>query len=312
MVEPPGAVAADGTQPEFVAEAGRYHLFVSGVCPWASGVAAARWVLGLQDVISIDVADGQSSAGWCYRKGASCEPWVGRPGSFFAHEVYQAADPLGTTRITVPILWDTKTQKIVSNDSWNIVKMLATAFAPLATPSADVPLDVKGLYPPEMAEKMEALQTRIYTNLLNGVYRAGIGLMKGATAMAEAAEADVYAALDELNTELSTKRFLLGSKLTAVDLRLAMTLLRYDSSYMDAFQLQKGKGGVLLGDSYAHLRDFTRDVYAMVAPTVVWPAFRQYYRWAPGRKEGPLPPLEPIMASAATPPPRWRIDLAAL
>lgn len=72
----PGSTA-ETNRPEFAAEAGRYHIFASGVCPWASSVAAVRWLLGLQDVVSIDIADGQSGAGWCYLAGCTVSPWSG-------------------------------------------------------------------------------------------------------------------------------------------------------------------------------------------------------------------------------------------
>ena len=103
MVHPPGTAGA-----MHEAESGRYHLFVSGVCPWASGVRAARHVLGLEGVVTMDVADGQSSAGWVFLEGVTCEPWAGRAGPFYLHEAYQTADPMVTCRITVPVLWDKK------------------------------------------------------------------------------------------------------------------------------------------------------------------------------------------------------------
>jgi glutathionyl-hydroquinone reductase len=166
----------------------------------------------------------------------------------------------------------------------------------------------------------------VYSQLLNGVYKAGIALLKrSAEAHAAAAEgatiaqpmrtaarrhaqpccaagAGVYGALAELDGRLSSRRFLLGPCLSLVDVRLAMTLLRYDAAYRAGFGLSGGRGGVLVECGYPALRGFTRDVYARIAPEVDWPSYRQYFRWAQGLpREQPLPPLPPIIASAAEP-----------
>jgi glutathionyl-hydroquinone reductase len=300
-VEPPGTEGA-----KHVAEAGRYHLVVSGVCPWASSVRATRALLGLQDVVSIDVCDGQSGGGWVMIHGTTCPPWSERPGPFFAHELYQASDPLGTTRITVPILYDKKLQVIVSNDSWGIVKMLATAFPTLGSAAVGGTIQ---LYPPEQSAAIEELHSRIYAGLLNGVYRSGIALLKGNAEGASAAAGQVYETLDELEKRLATRRYLMGgAQPTAVDIRLTMTLLRYDSSYRCAFALRGGRGGVLVGDTeggapgYPNLCGYVRDMYAQIQPEVEWPSFRQYYRWAVGHPaDAPLPSLTAIVASAGAP-----------
>ena len=131
-VMPPGAA---GAKAKHVAEAGRYHLFVSGVCPWASSCRSARHLLGLEDVVSMDVADGQSGAGWVLLNGTACSPWAETAASgtpFYLHEVYRTSDPLCTTRITMPVLWDKHLNVIVSNDSWAIVKVGASAWGGVA------------------------------------------------------------------------------------------------------------------------------------------------------------------------------------
>lgn len=125
-VMPPGTAGA-----KHVAEAGRYHLFVSGVCPWASSCRSARHLLGLEDVVSMDVADGQSGAGWVLLNGTACSPWAETAASgtpFYLHEVYRTSDPLCTTRITMPVLWDKHLNIIVSNDSGAIVKVRRLAW----------------------------------------------------------------------------------------------------------------------------------------------------------------------------------------
>jgi len=313
-----GAAAATAEPPlsphQFHAEPGRYHLFVSGVCPWASGVRAARSLCGLEGVVGMDVADGQSSAGWVCATGTSCATWASQPGPFFLHQAYQVGDPGCTTRITMPLLWDTRTATIVSNDSWNIVKCFSGAFLAVgAGPSSPLLDPTSGLLPPAAADgtaadaaaaAMEELHASIYKGLLNGVYRAGVGLLLGNAEGAAAAAEEVYATLASLDERLGGTRFLLGGAVTAVDVRLFMNLLRWDSSYSTAFGLGGGRGGVLLGGGYPHLQGYVRDMYQLVgmAGCVDWASFRQYFRWGIGHPEDePLPPLEPIIASAEAP-----------
>ena len=299
VVSPPGTTGA-----KHVAEPGRYHLWVSGVCPWASSTRAVRHLLGLDEVISMDVADGQSGGGWVFLEGTTCPPWAGRPGPWFAHEAYQHAEHTVTARITVPILWDKKLGCIVSNDSWNIVKMLATAFAPLGKPRR--PVD---LYPAGLAAEIESTHKRLYDGLMNGVYKAGITLLRGDAAVAQSAASGVHRTLAELETALSSRRYLLGDQLTAVDIRLLMTLLRYDAAYRAGFNLDQGDaGGILVSTpgtiGYPTIAAYIRDIYADIVPTVDWPSFRQYYRWAPTpnlSKQDPLPDLDGIIASASLP-----------
>lgn len=289
IVEPPGTEGA-----RFVAEPDRYHLFVSGVCPWASGCVAVREVLGLQDVISMDVADGQSGAGWVYLNGVTCPPWDPESGQpVYLQEVYQLDDPLGTSRITVPILWDKKTQCIVSNDSWSILKMLARAFAPLGSTGLQ-------LFPQAMEQEIEAKQAELWAQLLNGVYRSGIARIKGNLEATAAAAEDVYAMLDHLDSELDNQQFVLGAELTLVDVRLLMMLLRYDTAYRVAFGLSGGRGGVLDGESYPRITQYIRRLYPLIKPTVRWVSFGQYYRWAALDGEI-MPDFAPLIASADTP-----------
>ena len=298
------AAARAAGEAAFCAEPGRYHLFVTGVCPWANGTRAARKLCGLEGVVGLDVADGQSSAGWVCHAGTSCSTWAGQPGPFYLHQAYQLGDPGCTTRITMPLLWDTKTRTIVSNDSWNIVKAFSgAAFMALGSGPASALLHPeRALLPPDAAGEaaMEELHGTIYKGLLNGVYRAGVPLLFGNTEAAAAAAKEVYATLAMLESRLTGQRFLCGGSVTAVDVRLVMNLLRWDSSYRAAFGLGGGEGGILLGDGYPSLRGYVRDLYALIgADAIDWPSFRQYYRWGVGHPQGePLPPLEPLIASA--------------
>jgi len=336
FLRPPSEYLGKIPSPKYAAEAGRYHLFVSGICPWASSVATARHLLGLEDVISMDIADGQSGAGWNFLDGASVSPWKGREGPFWLHEAYQLDDSLATSRITVPVLWDTKTNSIVSNDSWTIVKMMSTAFAGMGTPTpeaikilaVDETTGHPTLTPRELDFSSEKTHSDIYNALLNGVYKAGLGLFINGGVDNDAvlaARAGVYDKLSELNLLLSKQRFLLGDKLTASDVRLAMTLFRWDASYRVAFVLMGGRG-ILLGDGYPNLKAYLRDLYVVMEPAIDFVAIRQYYRIpqaiehaaavaafecadgssaAEEKKEEqqlpPIPDLRPIIASAKEP-----------
>jgi len=289
FLRPPSEYLGKIPSAKYAAEAGRYHLFVSGICPWASSASTARHLLGLQDVISMDVADGQSGAGWTFLDGVSVAPWKGREGPFWLHEAYQCDNAEVTTRITVPVLWDTKTNSIVSNDSWTIVKMMSTAFASMGNPTPEaikmLAIDETSghptLTPPELDFRSEKTHCDIYDALLNGVYKAGLGLFINDGVENKTVHADrkgVYDKLSELNLLLSKQRFLLGDKLTAPDVRLAMTLFRWDASYRDAFLLKKGRGGILLGNGHPHLKAYLRDLYVVMEPTIDFVAIRQYYR----------------------------------
>ena len=323
---PPSEYRGQIPSAKYAAEAGRYHLFVSGICPWASSTATARHLLGLEDVISMDIADGQSGAGWAFLDGASVAPWKGREGPFWLHEAYQLDNSLATSRITVPVLWDTKTNSIVSNDSWTIVKMMSTAFAGMGKPpsaaAALMSTDSAGhrtLIPESQREFLDSQQGVLYNALLNGVYKAGLGLMKNHDVESEpvlVARKEVYEKLGEVEDLLSQQRFLLGDKMTAPDVRLAMTLFRWDASYRDAFVLKGGRGGILIGDGYPNLKAYLRDLYVVMEPAIDFVAIRQYYRIRQGvnkafvRSQGkkyeeekeedlpPIPDLREIIASA--------------
>jgi len=169
-----------------------------------------------------------------------------------------------------------------------------------------LPSSLVNLYPPHLADEIERTHASLYDTLLNGVYKAGINQLKGDSAAHQEHARAAYATLDALEIQLAKRRFLLGKTLTAADVRLCMTLLRFDASYRRGFHLDQAGGGILVGAApgepagWPTLGAYLRDVYALLAPTVDWAAFRQYYRWAPGRlpMDAPLPDLERIIAAA--------------
>ena len=179
--------------------------------------------------------------------------------------------------------------------------MFCTSFVSLAaTPRA--------LLPAALAPQIDERHAHIYRNLLNAVYIAGIGILKQNEESRAAAEATIAATLDELEVLLQGQRFLMGAELTAVDLRLCMTLLRFDCCYHKGFGIRTAKGGVLCEatsgapSAYPSLAGYVREIYALIAPEVEWRSFRQYYRWAVGIAPAqPLPDVEKVKASAEQP-----------
>lgn len=211
----------------FKAETGRYHLYVALICPWASRTLIGRALKKLEDVITISVVEpALSEQGWRFGD----YPGSNRDdlnGASFIHEIYTAADPVYTGRATVPVLFDKQRRTIVNNKSADILRMLNSSFGSLADETVD-------LYPEDLRADIDALNERIYPMLNNGVYRAGFATTQVAY---EEAFADVFAMLDELETRLQKGcPFLFGERLTEADVRLFVTLIRFDAAYHGLFK----------------------------------------------------------------------------
>lgn len=221
----PGPTGAGG----FPAEAGRYRLYVGLICPWASRTLAARALMGLEDAIPVTVVDPVLGAqGW--RFGPAAPMRDEEIGATWMHEIYTAADPAVNGRATVPVLWDRARRTIVNNESADILRMLGDGFRSLAAHPVD-------LYPEPLRADIDALSERIYPALNNGVYRAGFASTQGAY---EAAYRDVFAMLDDLEARLSgTGPYLFGAALTETDIRLFVTLVRFDAAYHGLFKCNR-------------------------------------------------------------------------
>lgn len=219
-------ISADGTT-EFAAEPDRYHLYVALICPWASRTLIARSLKGLEQVITVSVVEPQlGSAGWRFGDYPGAQRDTLNQAEYL-HELYTRADAAFTGRATVPVLWDKKTQTIVNNESADILRMLNSGFGDLADDRLD-------LYPADLRTEIDALNETIYTRLNNGVYRAGF-----ATTQVSYQQAfnDVFAQLDELEALLKDGRtFVLGERLTETDIRLFVTLIRFDAAYYGLFK----------------------------------------------------------------------------
>uniref|UniRef100_A0A8R1WB57 GST C-terminal domain-containing protein n=1 Tax=Acyrthosiphon pisum TaxID=7029 RepID=A0A8R1WB57_ACYPI len=219
-------ITADGSS-EFAAEPDRYHLYVALICPWASRTLVARSLKGLEKVISVSVVEPQLGAqGWHFGDYPGADrDWLNK--AEYIHELYTRADADFTGRATVPVLWDKKTQTIVNNESADILRMLNSGFGDLADNSLD-------LYPEDLRTEIDAINATIYPRLNNGVYRTGF-----ATTQVSYQQAfnDVFSQLDELEQRMKDGRtFLLGERLTEADIRLFVTLVRFDVAYHGLFK----------------------------------------------------------------------------
>lgn len=225
-VTPDGAPGPTGDG-GFAAEAGRYHLYVALICPWACRTLLARKLKGLESVVSISVVAPQlQDQGWRFGgyPGADEDQ---QNGAQWLHQIYTRADPHYTGRATVPVLWDKQTGRMVNNESADILRMFNNGFGQLADPRHD-------LYPADLAPQIDALNEWIYPGLNNGVYRAGF-----ATTQESHAEAvtQVFATLDRLEQRLAEQGpYLLGERLTEADIRLFVTLVRFDPAYHGLFK----------------------------------------------------------------------------
>ncbi|WP_226665057.1 glutathione S-transferase family protein [Microbulbifer aggregans] len=218
----------------FRAEAGRYHLYVAYICPWASRALMARQLKGLTDVVSVSVVNPVlTEQGWAFG-GFSGSDDDAVNGARYMHELYTRAAPDFTGRATVPVLWDKQTATIVNNESADIVRMFNSAFTHLV---AGQDIDRPDLYPAELAADIDALNSYLYDNLNNGVYQAGFATSQFAYAEAYAR---VFAALDEMESRFGDGRaFLFGDTLTESDIRLFVTLVRFDAAYYSLFKCNR-------------------------------------------------------------------------
>jgi len=225
-VTPDGAPGPSG-EGGFAGQAGRYHLIVALICPWASRTLMARSLKGLEDVVSLSVVEpALTEQGWRFGTfpGATADPLFG---ATYIHEIYTRADPHYTGRATVPVLWDKERDTMVSNESAEILRMFDKGFGDLADPAFD-------LSPADLLPEIDALNARVYDTLNNGVYRAGFATTQEAY---DEAFHGVFVTLDWLEERLATTGpYLFGERFTEADIRLFVTLVRFDPAYHGIFK----------------------------------------------------------------------------
>ena len=228
-VTPDGSAGPTG-EGGYAAAAGRYHLYVALICPWASRTLITRKLKKLDNAISVSIVEpALSDQGWRFGD----YPGSNRDdlnGATYLHELYSRADGSFSGRATVPVLWDKERKTIVNNESADIVRMLNSGFGALADESVD-------LYPEALRVEIDALNERIYPALNNGVYRAGFATTQVAY---EEAFHGVFTMLDELEVRLAAGGpFLTGKGFTEADIRLFVTLIRFDAAYYGLFKCNR-------------------------------------------------------------------------
>lgn len=261
---------------------------MSYACPWAHRALIFRALKGLKDHISISaVHPDMLSDGWTFKtdgQGATGDTLFGLP---FVRDVYLKAEPNMTGRVTVPILWDKKSETIVSNESSEIIRMFNCAFDRITGNTDDY-------WPVELRDEMAPINDRIYDTLNNGVYKSGFATTQAAY---DAAVNPLFDTLAWLETRLSKNRYLMGSVVTEADWRLFTTLIRFDPVYHLHFKCNRNR----IVD-YPNLWAYTRELYQWsgVADTVNLNHIVRHYHYShetinPHR----IIPLNPVLDYAA-------------
>jgi len=248
----------------FKAEAERYHLYVSLACPWAHRTIILRLLKGLESIVSMSVVNAfMGPEGWTFEPGPGVVP-DDVNGAQRMYEIYTHALPDYTGRVTVPVLWDKQRSTIVSNESSEIIRMLNSAFDRVGASDIDY-------YPAELHAEIDELNEFIYPTINNGVYRAGFATTQNAY---DEGVVDLFAALDQLEERLATRRYLTGPSITEADWRLFTTLVRFDAVYHGHF-----KCNLRRIQDYPNLWPYLRDLYQQpgIAETVDISYIKEHY-----------------------------------
>ena len=245
---------------KFPAMSGRYHLYVSFACPWAHRVIIVRRLKKLENVIGMTVVDPiRDERGWVFTD--QKDPINGFE---YLSQAYISTDPSYEARVTVPVLWDSKTGQIVSNCDDDIMRMLNSQFNDFTDSNLD-------LYPVELRPEIDEVNDLIYANVNNGVYRSGFATTQKAY---EVAVHSVFATLDLLEIRLSEHRYLIGNRLTEADWRLFPTLIRFDAVYHGHFKCNLKR--II---DYPNLYGYMCDLYCHgdIAETVNFDHIKRHY-----------------------------------
>jgi putative glutathione S-transferase len=257
-------ISADGSAiGNFKAEANRYHLYYSHACPWAHRTIIFRNLKGLQNLISVSAVDAfMGEDGWTFESSENGKEEI--MGRQFLHEIYTLADSEYSGRVTVPVLWDKKSNTIVNNESSEIIRMFNTAFDDIGAVEGDY-------YPEDLRDEIDELNARIYETLNNGVYRCGFATNQEAY---EEAVVPLFESLEWLEGILSTQRYLTGPSLTEADWRLFTTLVRFDPVYVGHFKCNLKR--II---DYPNLSNYVRDLFQHegVESTINMPEIKNHY-----------------------------------
>jgi len=257
-----------GEKTNFKAEPGRYHLYVSLACPWAHRTLIFRKLKGLEDIISVSVVAAEMlNDGWQIDDDLSRKlNYEANPlkGIEYLREVYLAAKSDYTGRVTVPILWDKWKSTIVNNESSDIIRMLNSSFNEYSANDID-------FYPPACQGEIDQINTEVYEQINNGVYRAGFATSQEAY---QKAYHEVFSCLDKLEKKLGAQRYLVGKIISEADWRLFTTLIRFDAVYYSHFKTNKKRI-----EDYPSLSNYVRELYQCegIADTVNFDHIKTHY-----------------------------------
>lgn len=248
----------------FKAEKGRYHLYVSYACPWANRVLIMRKLKGLEDFISVSVVNPlMLEHGWTFAEaeGVIADPVIN---ARYLHEIYTHVEPNYSGNVTVPVLYDQKSDQIVNNESAEILRIFNAAFDGIGAKAGDY-------YPEALREEIDQMNDFVYDAINNGVYKAGFATRQ------EVYEEEVntlFQALDQLEAYLEGRNYLIGDQLTEADIRLFTTLIRFDAVYFGHF-----KCNIRQLKDYPNLWLYTRKLYALpeFADTVHFDHIKEHY-----------------------------------
>ncbi|GGX38174.1 glutathione-dependent reductase [Tateyamaria omphalii] len=231
----------------FAAESGRYHLYVSYACPWAHRTLIFRVLKGLEDHIDVSVVSpflGDES--WTFAQDADATTGDRVMGHTFLRDIYLASEPNASGRVTVPVLWDNKTDKIVSNESAEIIRMFNSAFDAITGSTDDY-------YPKAQRDEIDAMNANVFKAVNSGVYAAGFATAQSAY---DEAVTRLFDMLDDLDDLLGRQRYLIGDRITEADWRLFTSLVRFDHVYHGHFKCNRKR----LTD-YPNLIGWLRELY---------------------------------------------------
>lgn len=262
-ITPDGSPGPSG-EAGFKAEPNRYHLYVSLACPWACRALIMRNIKGLEEMISVSVVNPlMLENGWTFEEdeGVIADPVLNAD---FLHQIYTYVEPNYSGRVTVPVLFDLKQNKIVNNESSEILRMLNSAFDGIGAKPGDYS-------PVDLMNEIDAINEKVYHNINNGVYKAGFSTDQE---VYEEEVEKVFAALDEVEEILERQPYLVGDKITEADWRLFTTLIRFDPVYYNHF-----KCNYRHVYEYPNIWRYTKELYNHpgVAETVDFRHIKEHY-----------------------------------
>jgi len=261
-------ISTDGGDNGFIAEANRYHLYVSLACPWAHRTLIFRKLKKLENLIDVSVVHPHMlDKGWSLDDGFDGATGDALYDSNFLYEIYTRDNTSYSGRVTVPILWDKQQQRIVNNESEDIIRIFNSAFNHLTNDHSD-------FCPPAYRDQIDEVNEKIYHHVNNGVYKCGFATKQS---VYEKAFDALFAELDSIEVSLNNSRYLIGDQLTEADWRLFTTLIRFDAVYVGHFKCNLKR----IAD-YENIANYMRELYQYpgIKETVDLNHIKQHYYYS--------------------------------